>query len=221
MALYFPTVQLDGIKAVLIDIDNTLYAYEPCNILALKSCYLKIKDSSEFFTSSEETFYERYKHYRSIITDRFYPKAVCRSRAFAFEEYFISLKIQNARDLALDFEKLYWDTFIKNIQILPAALTFLEKTKRNNIVVVAVSDMTTGIQIRKLEKLGATAYIDALVTSEIAGIEKPSPVIFNMALEKAKCSASEAIMIGDDLEKDIKGAEALGIKTYQVIVKND
>ncbi len=42
---------------------------------------------------------------------------------------------------------------------------------------------------------------------------KPDPTMFNLALEHAGVSASEAVHIGDDLTCDIEAAKALGFKT--------
>jgi putative hydrolase of the HAD superfamily len=55
-----------------------------------------------------------------------------------------------------------------------------------------------------------------MLSSEEAGIEKPSPVIFGKALSKLNLKAEEVIMIGDNEEKDILGAEAMGIKSYLI-----
>ncbi len=46
----------------------------------------------------------------------------------------------------------------------------------------------------------------------MAGAKKPSPLIFNYALEKAGASLENSVMIGDDLNTDIQGALELGMK---------
>lgn len=45
------------------------------------------------------------------------------------------------------------------------------------------------------------------------GVNKPNPQIFNVLLNKLNLQPSQVIMIGDSLEKDIKGAENANIKT--------
>ena len=72
--------------------------------------------------------------------------------------------------------------------------------------------MQATFQVEKLKKLNLSKYIDFLVTSEEAGAEKPDKKIFNLALQKMKLSKSKVIMIGDNIKKDIKGAESIGIK---------
>ena len=49
-------------------------------------------------------------------------------------------------------------------------------------------------------------------------IAKPDKEIFEKALELAKCTAAESVMVGDRLDNDIIPAKAIGMKT--VWVKN-
>ncbi|MEM4230640.1 MAG: HAD-IA family hydrolase, partial [Candidatus Pacearchaeota archaeon] len=56
-------------------------------------------------------------------------------------------------------------------------------------------------------------FFDVVVTKSDVKVQKPSSKIFNVALKKLKVKPSEAIMVGDRIERDIKGARALGIKT--------
>jgi putative hydrolase of the HAD superfamily len=46
----------------------------------------------------------------------------------------------------------------------------------------------------------------------MAGAKKPSPLIFNYALEKAGATVQNSVMIGDDLNTDIQGALKVGMK---------
>jgi len=44
--------------------------------------------------------------------------------------------------------------------------------------------------------------------------------MFKTALKKLKLKPNEVIMIGDSESKDIKGAEALGIRPYKISIIN-
>ena len=55
-------------------------------------------------------------------------------------------------------------------------------------------------------------YIDFIVTSEEAGVEKPTPHLFELCVEKAGVPAGECAFIGDNLTKDVKGAWDNGLK---------
>ena len=71
--------------------------------------------------------------------------------------------------------------------------------------------MLAGIQMRKIRQLGLAERVDFLVTSEEAGRDKPDAAIFRLALYKAGCAASEALMVGDNFAHDISGAHRVGI----------
>jgi len=101
------------------------------------------------------------------------------------------------------------------------AYKFLLECRSKNIQVCAISDMQTYYQTQKLKALKIDHLINFLVTSEEAGVEKPGSQIFLIALKKLNLKFNDVIMVGDDKEKDIKGAEALKIKSYLVNVNYD
>ena len=45
----------------------------------------------------------------------------------------------------------------------------------------------------------------------MVGVKKPNPKIFKHALQMAKATAEESVMIGDNLEADIMGALNFGM----------
>ena len=55
-------------------------------------------------------------------------------------------------------------------------------------------------------------YISDIIVSEEVGASKPNARIFNALLEREKLTSNNVIMIGDSLEKDIKGAHNANIK---------
>lgn len=59
----------------------------------------------------------------------------------------------------------------------------------------------------KIEKLNITKFIDIVFSAEEIGFMKPSPQFYAGLMEKAKIySKKDILFIGDDLEKDVKGA---------------
>ena len=208
----FQNIDLTHIKGVLIDIDNTLYAYEPSHKKSLEVCYkLYIKEFQTSFTFKE--FAKKYTEKRKKVTERLKPQGACRSRFFAFQSLFEEMKLPQAFNRALNYEKLYWQTFMKSMVLCEDVFNFLKQCKEENLLVCAISDMQSYFQVKKLQILGVDHLIDYLVTSEEVGVEKPSPVIFKTALEKMNLKASQVIIIGDDEEKDIQGAKSVGIKS--------
>jgi HAD superfamily hydrolase (TIGR01549 family) len=62
-----------------------------------------------------------------------------------------------------------------------------------------------------LERLALNRYFMTVVYSQQAGVDKPDPRIFQVALERAGCAAHEAVHVGDSYEADVLGARAAGL----------
>ena len=70
----------------------------------------------------------------------------------------------------------------------------------------------------RLESWGLRQYFEVIAASAEIRYAKPDKEIFEKALELAKCTAAESVMVGDRLDNDIIPAKAIGMKT--VWVKN-
>ncbi len=117
-------------------------------------------------------------------------------------------------DLSLlpEVEDLYWDYFIKNIELYPNVIDTFEKMKALGVKIGIVSDGDLSLRIRKAKAAGLIPLIDALVASEEVIFEKPFSAIFTLALSRLKSKPEDAIMLGNDYRNDIRGAQLLGIK---------
>lgn len=212
-------LSLKEVKGILIDIDNTLYPYEPSHQKALSTCEKKFIFEFPKIAKiiDREKFKDLYREARNSVTLRLKPNGSCRSRLLAFQEIFESfseISQNQAIRYAADFEECYWSTFIKNMNRNQEVFNFIQNCQKSDISICAVSDMQTIFQNRKLAKLGYSNF--ALVTSEEVGVEKPNKSIFLHALNKINLKSNQVIMIGDDYEKDILGARNIGIKAFQI-----
>jgi putative hydrolase of the HAD superfamily len=61
--------------------------------------------------------------------------------------------------------------------------------------------------------LGLHHYFDEVITSEDFGVKKPDPKPYRRALEVLGTKPSETLMVGDWPDRDIKGANGVGIRT--------
>ena len=68
------------------------------------------------------------------------------------------------------------------------------------------------VQERKMQSSRIRHYFKTVTNSEMAGVKKPNPKIFNLALHQANAQPHESIMIGDSLEADIQGALSVGME---------
>ena len=79
----------------------------------------------------------------------------------------------------------------------------------------AIADQKRTIR-EVLRRDGLEPYLLVLALSEEVGAAKPDHRLFEAALTEAKCTASDAIMVGDRLDNDIGPAKAIGFRTVRI-----
>ena len=67
-----------------------------------------------------------------------------------------------------------------------------------------------------VDRIGIGHYFAFVVTPAEAGAAKPDPEIFRTALAAAGTEAALAVHVGDDPERDVLGASAVGMRTVWV-----
>jgi len=73
------------------------------------------------------------------------------------------------------------------------------------------------IQSKKMMTSNIHHYFNQIITSESVGVKKPNPKVFLHALDTAKATANNSLMIGDSLEADIQGALNVGLKAIHCV----
>ncbi len=76
-----------------------------------------------------------------------------------------------------------------------------------------ITNGTYPFQLHNFHALGVAHAFSAVLVSEAEGIRKPHPDIFQRALDKLGVGPSQAVFVGDNPEADIRGAQAVGMKT--------
>ena len=86
----------------------------------------------------------------------------------------------------------------------------LETCRQMGLTVGLISNMNqSGDELAG--SMGLLPYLDFSITSHEVGVEKPSPVIFERALERARARPEDAVHVGDQLSSDVAGAANAGI----------
>ncbi len=67
-----------------------------------------------------------------------------------------------------------------------------------------------------LGEIGLGGLVDDVVVSAEAGVAKPAPGIFELALRRLRCEARKALFVGDSPETDIAGARSAGVRAVLV-----
>lgn len=199
-----------NIHGILLDIDNTLYEYEPTQIQAWNKAKEYLSKNFKVTNSEADRLLETAKQQINATLKN---TAAAHNRLLQFQKLLELLSI-NPMPHAWFMETIYWDAFVENMHLNEGVIEFLKSAKRLNKKICFVTDLTAQIQYRKIHKLKLFDYADAIVTSEEAGQDKPHPDMFLFALKKINLPASQTCMIGDNYSKDIEGALQHGIKSY-------
>lgn len=195
-------------KAVLLDLDNTLYDYDAAHKPALDA---SVEFLSNAFQLPADTISGAYKEGRSQINKELAGQASSHSRLLYFQRISEILNFDPCLH-SLQAERVYWERFIFGMVLRPGALEFLNSIR--DMQVAIVTDLTAQIQFQKLQHFRFQNRFQAIVTSEEAGVEKPDERIFNLALRKLGCDAAETCVIGDNWKKDILGGVSLGMRSF-------
>ena len=191
-------------NAVLFDLDNTLYAYEPAHEKAMDICKEK---ANQLLGVTTEQFEEAFTKAKKEIKQRLGHTASSHSRLLYFQRMIELLGMKSQVLFALDLEQTYWRSFLSTTELFEDVIDFLNDLKAAGIPTAVVTDLGVQIQFRKIIYFRLEEYFDFVVTSDEAGIDKPSAVPFLLAIEKLKIDPTQAWMIGEDYEKDILGAK--------------
>jgi len=76
-----------------------------------------------------------------------------------------------------------------------------------------VSDSQTAYAVPELNAVGLLGYFDPVIVSGDFGYRKPDKRLLEQALLSMKMEPSEVLFVGNDMYRDVYGAQRLGMKT--------
>lgn len=191
------------IKAVIFDIDNTLYDYDAAHAVAFQALTRYAQHRLGVAPEAFEVLHQRANQLLQARTG-----GDCAAIHNRLIRYQILLEELGKPILhAPVMEHLYWNTLIDAAVPSPGALDCLERLHQAGLRLGVGTNMTANWQYAKLERLNLLPKLDFVVTSEEVSHEKPSPRFFQLCQEKAGCSASSCAFVGDNWSKDIEGAK--------------
>ena len=98
-----------------------------------------------------------------------------------------------------------------NNQLFEGAIEVLEYlTLKYNLHII--TNGFAEVQGKKINNSGLGNYFKTITNSEMAGMKKPHATIFEYALSLANVKKENAIMIGDCIDADVRGAIDFGMK---------
>lgn len=190
---------------VIFDLDNTLYDYEAAHFSAINAVKNKAVKNLNI---SEQQFEKAYDEAKKQIKAQLKETASAHSRLLYFQRMFEIIGLCSQPQMSLDFEQTYWNKFLTSAVIFPHAKEFLDDLRIAGIQTALLTDLTAQIQFRKIIFWGLDKFFDNIVTSEEVGVEKPHREGFELVVQKVGLPTGGVVwMVGDNPEKDIKGAK--------------
>lgn len=137
-------------------------------------------------------------------------------RAIARSAFLAADSAQRFADFEACFDEL-WRTFASPDawRLAPGAVEALAALRAGGRRTAVVSNFDQRLP-RILEGLGLAPALDACVLPADVGAAKPDPRIFRAALAKLDVRPEEAAFVGDDRERDLDAAAAVGIRPVDV-----
>jgi putative hydrolase of the HAD superfamily len=195
------------IDHVFFDLDHTLWDFEKNSALAIETIFNKHSidvDLSLFLFHYVPINIKYWELYRVDKISQFELRLGRLKDTFQLLNY----EIEEKKILFLSEE--YIKYLPKFNHLFDGAIEILEYLKpKYNLHII-----TNGfqeIQGNKLNNSNILHYFDTITNSEMAGVKKPNPLIFEFAITKANATKSNSIMIGDCIEADVNGALNFGM----------
>ena len=203
-------------KHLFFDLDHTLWDFDANARETLSELY-SIFDLYKRINTPFEDFYPKYLFHNEVLWDRYHKGLITADE----------LKWRRMWRTLLDFkiadEPLARDLSAKFLEILPTkkllfphTMEILDYLKEKEYALHLITNGFEKTQWSKLNNSGLGGYFTHVVTSEMSNSLKPKKEIFEYAMDKARASLSESIMIGDNLDADIQGAMNAGMDSIFV-----
>lgn len=200
-------------KAILFDMDDTILKWDVLSELAWREACKAAAEKTRLFEG------EKLLNEINDLRDWYYKDP---------ERHRIGrLNLQNARRaiVKMALEKLgcaevgiadevatsYGNLKEDLIEFFPGTEDTLRKLIDMGIKLALVTNGEAKTQTDKIERFNLRRYFTACLIEGELGYGKPDPRMYEKALNKLGAKAEQTWMVGDDLERDIAGAQRAGI----------
>jgi len=205
------------ITDVFFDLDHTLWDFEKNSALTFEKIFEELNldlNLNDFLGAYKWINHQYWKLYRKnkISQKELRQKRLIKTfqvMDFEFDPTMI--------DLISDQYILHLSTFSNLFQGVASLLEALKTNYQLHII----TNGFEAVQEKKIKKSGLSSYFKNVFTAEKVGYKKPHPIIFEHALDHAKTSAKNSLMIGDSLEVDVLGAINIGMQAIHFNSKNE
>ena len=195
---------------IFFDLDRTLWDFEKNSHEVLTELYQKYDLINRGITDSNY-FIERYKYHNEKLWD-LYRKNKIEKDKLRDERFRVTLEEFGLKDNELAFN--LGNDYVEDCPMKTNLFPFVHSTLnylKDRYTLHVITNGFEEVQYKKLENSNLIDYFEQIITSEQVGFKKPSNEIFKFSLLKAFAKPSNSLMIGDDLQADIIGAQDVGM----------
>jgi putative hydrolase of the HAD superfamily len=188
------------ITAVIFDMDNTLFDFVEAKLIACAAVIVHLKVPVE-----------------PVVLLRYFLRPV---HGFESHENIRDFLFDNKRYSKTAFTRccaIYDEEKIAAIKPYPHVAETLSALRDRGLKLGVVTDAHNGNALKRLKKAGLEEFFDAIITMDMSGKAKPSPEPFLLAMKKLGVNASETMLVGDSIRRDIVPAKALGMLAVHAV----
>jgi putative hydrolase of the HAD superfamily len=206
----------NGIKHVFFDLDHTLWDFDKNSGLTFKKIFelnnlnIELGTFLKVYEPINLKYWKLYREERVSKPDLRYGR---------LKEAFDTLGVSVKDDMINHLSEVYIDYLTTFNHLFEGAIEILEYLQYKYHLHIITNGFEEA-QERKMQNSKIRSYFKTVTNSEMVGVKKPNPKIFNYALNSAEANPNESIMIGDSLEADIAGAQKVGMRTIHFDYKD-
>ena len=190
------------IKAVIFDLDNTLLDFMKMKEYAVKAAIAGMIEAGLDIDDEES--------YKTIVS--IYEEEGWENQQIF--NYFLERTVGQVNNKYLAAAIVaYRRAREANLLLYPNVNHTLVELMKAGIKLAVVSDAPSREAWMRIYYLNLHHHFDFVLTFDDTNARKPSPIPFQMALKELKTEPSETLMVGDWPERDVAGANNLGIRT--------
>jgi putative hydrolase of the HAD superfamily len=209
-------MKFEGITDVFFDLDHTLWDFDKNSALTFRKIFElnKVEANIDAFLHYYEPINLKYwRLYRDDKIDKTNLRYERLSETFKLLNFKVEDQLINklSEDYIAhlsSFNHLFENTF--------EILDYLSLNYNLHIITNGFDE----VQYKKMSHAKIDHYFKTITNSEIAGVKKPNPEIFNFALKLANTTVNKSVMIGDSYEADILGAKNIGMDVVFFDLRN-